>query len=220
MYRYVFISKILAVFTIHIVLFTISGVCYGDRNQEGFVSDERLGEKSFYLSICDGLVSLDAQKADLREILTEISNKTKVVIEIDAGIEDSITTSFREIPLDEALKKITGNWAMVFLKEKGQNVEQLSKVVILADSQDLAKSKTDNHYSFKPPPDSPVKPVLPTDRSSSQKKSSASLTLTNEKTGLKSNVVPNELIVRFKKELSKVAASSLPQLLAPTLNHM
>jgi hypothetical protein len=156
MYRYVSISKILAVFTIHIVLFTISGVCYGDRNQEGSVSNERLGEKSFYLSICDGLVSLDAQKADLREILTEISNKTKVVIEIGASVEDSITTSFCNIPIDEALRKITGNWAMVFLKEKGQNVKHLSKVVILAGSKDLAnaqaKSKTDNHNFFKAPP--------------------------------------------------------------------
>ena len=213
MYRYVFISKILTVITIHIVLFTISGVCYGDRNQEGFVSDERLGEKSFYLSINDGLVSLDAQKADLREILTEISNRTRVVIEIGASVEDSITTSFCNIPLDKALKKITSNWAMVFLKEKGQNVEHLSKVVILAGSQDMAnaqiKLKTDNHNFFKPPPANLIKPVAPAAKTSFQKKSSASLTLTNEKTGLKSNVVPNELIVRFKKGLSKEDIQSL-----------
>lgn len=200
MYRYVSISKILAVFKIFIVLFTISGVCYGDRNQEGSVSNERLGEKSFYLSICDGLVSLNAHEADLQEILTEISDRTKVVIEIGAGVEDSITTSFREIPLDEALKKITSNWAMVFLKEKGQNVEHLSKVVILAGSQDMAnaqiKSKTDNHNSFKPPSANPIKPVAPAAKTSPQKRSSAPLTIINEKTGLKSNVVPNEFVLK------------------------
>jgi hypothetical protein len=140
MYRYVSISKILAVFTIFVVLFTIFGVCYSAGNQESSVVNERPEEKSFHLSVRNGLVSLDAQKADLREILTEISNKTKVVIEIGAGVEDSITTSFCNIPIDEALKKITGNWAMVFLKEKGQNVEHLSKVVILAGSQDMAKT--------------------------------------------------------------------------------
>jgi len=213
MYRYVSVSKLLFVITIHIVLFTISGVCYGDRSQEGFAIDEGLKEKSFYLSISDGLVSLDAQKANLREILAEISNKTKIVFEIGADIEENISTSFHEITFDEALKKITGNWAMVFLKEKGQHVEHLSRVVILADSQDLVdtqiKSKTDNYNSFKSPSANLIKPVAPTAKTSFQKKPSVSLTITNEKTGLKSSVVPNELIIRFKKGLSKEDSQSL-----------
>ena len=134
MYRYVSVSKLLFVITIHIVLFTISGVCYGDRGQESSTSDENLRKKSFYLSICNGLVSLDAKEANLREILTEISNRTKIVIEIGADVEENISTSFREIPLVEALKKITGNWAMVFDADRFdayQDVKHLSRAAIL-----------------------------------------------------------------------------------------
>ena len=144
MYCYMFTGKIFAVFTIFIVLFTISGVCYGAGNQESSVANERSGKKSFYLSVRNGLISLDAQEADLRQILTEFSNKTNVVIEIDADVEKNISISFRETPLDEAMRKITGNRAMVFLKEKGQNVEHLSKVVILAGSEDLANAQIKN----------------------------------------------------------------------------
>ena len=211
MYRCVSVSKLLFVITIYIVLFTISGVCYGDRSQESSNIKELLRKKSFYLSICNGLVSLDAKEANLREILTEISNRTKIVIEIGADVEENISTSFREIPLVEALKKITGNWAMVF--ETGQDVKHLSRVVILAGSQNLAntqiKPKTDNHNFFKPPPANLIKPVAPAAKISSQKRSSASLTIVNEKTGLKSSVVPNELIVRFKKGLSKEDVQAL-----------
>ena len=116
------------------MLFTISGVCYGDRGQESSTSDENLRKKSFYLSICNGLVSLDAKEANLREILTEISNRTKIVIEIGADVEENISTSFREIPLVEALKKITGNWAMVFDADRFdayQDVKHLSRAAIL-----------------------------------------------------------------------------------------
>ncbi|MEA3417071.1 MAG: S8 family peptidase [Thermodesulfobacteriota bacterium] len=211
MYRYASINKI---FIISIcILFAISAVCYGGRNYGGSIVNKRLGEKSFYLSICDGLVSLDAQEADLRQILTEISNRTKVVIEIAPSVKDKITTSFRSLPLDKALKKITGNWAMVFLKEKDQNVEQLSKVVILAGSQNpvhtQAKSKTNNLNLFKALPANPAKSAAPTAETGFQKRLSTPLTIINEKTGIKSNVVPNELIVCFKKGLSKKEILSL-----------
>lgn len=172
---------------------------------EGNCGNSELGEESFRLSLNDGLLCLDAQGADLRKILEKISEKARIEIEIGPNVGGTISTSFRDIPVAEALKKITGNRAMVFLNETGQARARISKVVIVTSSQDRgeaqAKSKTEDRDPIKPPTHDFVKHTAQAVKTKSQDPRPTPLTIINEKTGIRSEVVPNELIVKFKQGL-------------------
>ena len=50
-------------------------------------SDNTLNLNHFQLSVSNGLVTLNAQKADLRRILEEIAEKPQIIIEIDPSLE-------------------------------------------------------------------------------------------------------------------------------------
>ncbi len=197
-----FARKIFSSLPISIFIFFIAvpTFCYAGKTQQDTVNTTDLGQKSFHLSISDGLVTLDAQWADLRRILEEISEKTGVAIEIGAEVGGSISASFKEIPLHEALKKITANCAMVFLKEGTQDYDEVEKVVVLASSQNLVTTQTKLKTKVQGFLESPPHDFL---KQSPPPVKAASHAIVNEKTGIESEVVSNELIVRFKKGLPR-----------------
>ena len=153
------------------------------------------------------MLTLDAQQADIRKLLEEISERTGVEIEISSNLQGAIYISFHDLPLEEALRKILVNRGIVFSKEDGQNDYQISKVTIFPSSmkQDKihTKSNTVDQKSSKQSSHKSLGPTSLAIKTGSQKSPTTSLTITNEKTGITSKVVSNELIVRFKKGLSK-----------------
>ena len=124
------------------------------------------------------------------------------LIEIGPDVKDSISISFCNIPLDEALKKITSNRGIVFSK-KDENSYQISRVVIFASSKNQPNTKTDDHTSPKLPAHESTGATSTAVKTGLQAKPTTSLTIINEKIGIRSEVISNELIVRFKKGLSK-----------------
>ena len=105
---------------------------------------------SFHLSVRDGLLSLHAQRADLIKILQEISEKSNIKIEIHPSVTGSVTASLRDLPIDEVLKRITDNLALVSVKEKGQKSDRILKAVIVASSQ--ISTRPNYKHPPSPPP--------------------------------------------------------------------
>ena len=163
----------------------------------------KLADGSFHLSVRDGLLSLHAQRADLIKILQEISEKSNIKIEIHPSVTGSVTASLRDLPIDEVLKRITDNLALVSVKEKGQKSDRILKAVIVASSQ--IKHQTELQT---PPQPSPMPPT----RNSDKKKKGAqhypnqelspAKTTKKHKTDTRPNVVPSEMIIKFKKGLA------------------
>ena len=160
-------------------------------------------ELPFQLSITDGLVTLHARGAQLGRILEDISEKTGVEFKIGPDVTGSISTSFHKLPIDEALKRMTGNRGIVFSKQKGKGRYQISKVSIFASSQNQAKTKAENHRLLKSRTGESKQFTPQITKTNSQVNQATSLTVLDEKTGTKSKVVSNELVIRFKKDLSK-----------------
>lgn len=209
MYLHRFIKVILASFLIPIAVYFIivPPICYAEKGEEDAVNRTDQSEKPFHLSINNGLLTLDAREADLRKLLVEISEKTGVEIKIGANIEGSISLSFHDIPLDEAIKKIVINRGIVFSRKKGQNDYEISKVTIFPSSMKQekihTKSNTVDQRSSKQSSQKSLGPTSLAIKTGSQKRPSTSITIINEKTGISSKAVSNELIVRFKRDLAK-----------------
>ena len=104
---------------------------------------KQLSKARFNLSITNGLVTLNAENADLKAILDEIQKRTGLQIESYGNINQRITISFQELPIDKAINKISGNSGMVFSKERGVKEFQLSRVVISESSKDQIESLGD-----------------------------------------------------------------------------
>ena len=187
-------------FLLFVVIPTFS---YANKGSVQCVDKTVQGELPFQLSITDGLVTLHARDAQLRRILEEISEKTGVEFKIGPDVTGSITTSFHKLPIDEALKRMTGNRGIVFSKQKGKDRYQISKVSIFASSQNQAKKRAENHKPSKSPTGESKNLASQITKTKPQIRPATSITVINQETGTKSKVVSNELVIRFKKDLSK-----------------
>jgi len=95
----------------------------------------------FNLSITNGLLTLNAENADLQTILDEIQKKTSLQIQSYGNIDQRITISFQELPVDKAINKISRNSGMIFSKKRGVREFHLSRVVISESSKDQIESR-------------------------------------------------------------------------------
>ena len=108
---------------------------------EGRELRNQLSKARFNLSITNGLVTLNAENADLKAILDEIQKKTGLQIGSYGNINRRITISFQELPIDKAINKISRNSGMIYSKERGVTEFQLSRVVISESSKDHIESR-------------------------------------------------------------------------------
>ena len=78
-------------------------------NAEGRELNNQLNKVLFNLSITNGLVTLNAENADLQAILDELHKRTGLYIKSYGNIHQRITISFQGLPIDKAIHKISGN---------------------------------------------------------------------------------------------------------------
>jgi subtilisin family serine protease len=192
-------------------LIAIPAICYADGVQNELFKKTDLNEKkAFHLSIQKGLLSLDAKEADVRKVLEEVSEKTGVEIEIDPNIESTISMSFSDLPLEDALKKIASNKGIVFSNKKEESDFKIIKVLVLASSEkNQADIRAKHKKQFGVKTYGPISSTSPSGTNKTKKRSPTSVTLINKKAGIKSKIVSNELIVRFKEGLGKEEVQSL-----------
>jgi hypothetical protein len=188
------------------IYFTFTSPCHAEKIQTDSAIQAIQNEKRWSLSINNSLVSLDAQKVDVRTLFEAISTRTGIKIETNSHVNGEISISFHDIPLEEALKKIGLNHGIVFKRKKGENEYHISKVTIFSSSRNRDKNHIKLNISHqevsKTPPNNSIKPISQVKKTDPQKRHTTSLMIVDQKTGIKSNVVSNELIVRFKKECS------------------
>lgn len=124
-----------------ILQFTLPILSMAKFDAEGRELKNQLSKARFNLSITNGLVTLNAENAELQAILDDIQKKTGLQIESYGNINQRITISFQEFPIDKAINKISRNSGMIFSKERGVKEFQLSRVVISESSKDQMESR-------------------------------------------------------------------------------
>ncbi|MBW2109497.1 MAG: S8 family serine peptidase [Deltaproteobacteria bacterium] len=82
----------------------------------------------YHVTWRDNRVFLEAYKAPVRDILAEIGRLTGVEVEVDPRVDRTYSGSFQGESLEEAVKRVAGNWAMVFFDEAGHS--RVAKVVV------------------------------------------------------------------------------------------
>jgi subtilisin family serine protease len=190
-------SKIVSILilSVHIwpFIFPITSVAKESKDRFGF------NGKEFRLSIEDNLISLDSVGGDLRGILNEMSGKTGIQIELNQKSDGPITVSFNRLPVVDAIQKLVENVAMVYSRNQDGSF-QLSKVVI-------TDSTENNNTRYPLSADTPIHDgelslPFPSPDNYSEHIDSASLTKNIEKKS-QPGIVPNELIIHFREEISK-----------------
>jgi hypothetical protein len=80
--------------------------------------------QSLSLTVEENILTLQARKIPLRNILQEITAQTGIAIETEGNIETPISASFSGIPLEEGLKRITPEFNTVIFYGDAKNAPQ------------------------------------------------------------------------------------------------
>lgn len=120
-----------------IFLIVISPSLFGGK---AYGEDEGLVEKKgFYLSVEDGLISISANDALLKEILEEIGERMKVEVIVNIPKENKISVKFHRLALTDALEKLSSNYGYIINTENGE--KRVSRIFFLPKGKDIDNRK-------------------------------------------------------------------------------
>ncbi len=110
-------------------------------------SEEKVG---FELAISDGLISLSAKDASLREIMGEIGNS--MIIEVVGNIpeEEKISVDFDRLSLEDALEKLSSNYGYLMDAEKGGN--KIAEIIIIPKGEESRIQEIESKEQSRPEP--------------------------------------------------------------------
>jgi subtilisin family serine protease len=154
--------------------------------------------------VSNGLISLQAKDADLKDIINELSRKTGIPLTFETRIEKRVTLSFCRLSIEDALKKLAPNYAIVFTKENNSKEHKIIRAVITDPCETCAGSesidgKIDSGKAGKIKDDT----IGSSERKQRNTSAKADFQSEPEKTGTPAGrFVPNELIVKFKSDIS------------------
>ena len=94
---------------------------------------------NFVLTVEANRLSLDAQDASLRAILEEIGRKMHLEILGEIPAQETITVEFRNLPLEQALHRLSSNFGYQMKSEKDS--QKISKIFILPKGTGPANAK-------------------------------------------------------------------------------
>jgi len=94
---------------------------------------------NFVLRVEANRVSLDAQDASLRAILEEIGQKMDLEVLGEIPAQETITAEFQNLPLEEALHRLSSNFGYQMKSEQGG--QEISKIFILPKGTGPANAK-------------------------------------------------------------------------------
>ncbi len=94
----------------------------------------------YRLTFDDGRVSVQAQDASLQTILKDLANQAGFGLNTDLATDTRVTTDFSEVPLREAVKRLTeGSGTVVQFSEDQEGIQQ----VILMSQGSAAPTETE-----------------------------------------------------------------------------
>jgi type II secretory pathway component GspD/PulD (secretin) len=91
-------------------------------------------QKSFFLNIIEGRITLVAKESPLGPILEEIGKRSGVKIILSPAIRSNrVTLDWKAIPLEDGIKKLAGSTGLVYKKDENGAI-YLSEVHVLPSS--------------------------------------------------------------------------------------
>jgi len=160
---------------------------------------------TFELTIQGNLLILKANQASLKDILRALSHKTGVPIEIDRDLEKDVTIALTHLSLEQVIKKLVPNYAIVFSQEGEKDSYKVYKAIVI-DSCDHCPETI--IAGVDRPPSHQVPDYKPKNTANKTADLTASSANFPQKTssGIKkkhpARFVANELIVKFKPHVS------------------
>ena len=94
-----------------------------------------LAPGTFRLTVTEREVSLDAQEASVAAIFAAIGQRTGIPMVIYPGVDERITIRLTRVALDEALKQLTPNVALVTAQSPDAPPHRIAKVYVFAKGQ-------------------------------------------------------------------------------------
>ena len=67
--------------------------------------------QNFTVSTNDGLVSVQATEASLKDIIERIADALGIEVEAQVGDQKKVTVEFQDLTLDQAMERLSGNYA-------------------------------------------------------------------------------------------------------------
>jgi len=94
--------------------------------QEKKSSGNSIASGSFVLSVTDGRLSLEANDASVAKIFKELGQKAAIEVDVQTGSEAKISIKLDRIPLEEAIKRLSDNVAVIYANE-----HKIAKISVL-----------------------------------------------------------------------------------------
>lgn len=101
------------------------------------------------LTVTDGHLSLEAEEASVVTIFAEIGQQTGIEMEIHLGTEETITTHFDHVPLQDALKRLAKNVAMLSAQAPDAPTHRITKVYVYPEGQEGALPLSKGNIPYK-----------------------------------------------------------------------
>ncbi|RZB34846.1 MAG: hypothetical protein SRB1_00614 [Desulfobacteraceae bacterium Eth-SRB1] len=164
-----------------------------------------------WVEVIDGLVSIDVRDAEIRCVLQEIARKAKIALDISDDIDGKITLRTKDLPLDDVLKRLCENRAVVYQYIPEKN----SCRIISVGAYSKGKSERD-----KTPPTGKLSLGDNMQRQESRHSNNKPASAPEEKLyDSRGRLLykPGELLVRFKKDATEIQIADLHKTLGSTV---
>jgi len=120
-----------------------SSLFIGKADGEG---EEVVEQKGFYLMVEDGLISISANDASLKEILEEIGKRMKIAVVVNIPEEERINVKFHRLSLADSLKKLSSNYGYIMNTEDGE--KKFASIFVLAKGKETLSTTFDTKESM------------------------------------------------------------------------
>ena len=96
----------------------------------------------FVLTIKDGLISLNANDASLKEIVEEIGSRMKIEVVANIPEKEKITIEFDKLSVEDAIKRLREYADIVYVKDSEKEKAKITKIMVFpkGKGEELYKS--------------------------------------------------------------------------------
>ncbi len=81
------------------------------------------------------LVSVSAQSIPLADVLHALAAKTGLDINVDPSVSSNVLQHFNDVPLEQAINRLTGSHQTLLVYGTGEDTQQLRKVHVMARAE-------------------------------------------------------------------------------------
>jgi hypothetical protein len=99
----------------------------------GDASDDVLAPQAFVLTVHEQRISLRAREASLTAILAQLGRELGIEVVTQLPADETVTITFDQLPVAEALKKLSPNYAYVVDTARGDR--SIAKIVVLSKGE-------------------------------------------------------------------------------------